>query len=265
MSPDLFDTPKPIIAMAHLGPLPGAPGYDSGRGIDGLIDAVARDIERLQAGGVDAIMFGNEGDRPYVLQAPSEGLAAMSTIVATLKPMLKVPFGVDYLWDPYATVALAVATGASFAREVFAGVYAADMGVWQPDCAGALRLRARLGRQDLKLLFNVNAEFAASLDTRPIERRAQSAVFSSLADAICVSGPLTGQAVDQSELRRVKAAVPDTPVFANTGVNIENIASFLEIADGCVIGTHFKVDGDTWNPVDGGRVRRFMDRVGQLR
>jgi membrane complex biogenesis BtpA family protein len=265
MSLDLFSRPKPIIAMAHLGPLPGAPGYDAGRGIDGLTDAVARDIERLQAGGVDAIMFGNEGDRPYVLQAPSEGLAAMSAIVATLKPLLKVPFGVDYLWDPYATVALAVATGASFAREVFAGVYAADMGVWQPDCAGALRLRARLGREDLKLLFNVNAEFAASLDTRPIERRAQSAAFSSLADAICVSGPLTGQPVDEAELKRVKAAVPDTPVFANTGVNIKNVASILEIADGCVIGTHFKVDGDTWKPVDGDRVQRFMDRVRKLR
>jgi membrane complex biogenesis BtpA family protein len=261
MSPDLFGRPKPIIAMAHLGPLPGAPGYDAGRGIDGLVDAVARDLERLQAGGVDAIMFCNEGDRPYVLQAPAEGVAAMSAIVAALKPMLNV----DYLWDPYATVALAVATGAGFAREVFAGVYAADMGVWQPDGAGALRLRARLGRQDLRLLFNVNAEFAAPLDTRPIERRAQSAVFSCLADAICVSGPLTGQPVDQSELKKVKAAVPDTPVFANTGVSIENVESILEIADGCVIGTHFKVDGDTWNPVDDSRVKRFMDQVAKLR
>ncbi len=251
--------------MAHLGPLPGAPGYDAGRGIEGLVEAVARDIECLQNGGVDAIMFGNEGDRPYVLQAPAEGLAAMAAIVATLKAMLKVPFGVNYLWDPYATVALAVATGASFAREVFTGVYAADMGVWQPDGAGALRLRARLGCKDLQLLFNVNAEFAAPLDTRPIELRAQSAVFSSLADAICVSGPLTGQPVDESELKRVKAAVPGTPVLANTGVNIDNVAGILEVADGCVIGTHFKVGGNTWNPVDRDRVQRFMDRVAKLR
>jgi len=265
MSPDLFSRPKPVIAMAHLGPLPGAPGYDAGRGLEALIEAVATDVEKLQAGGVDAIMFGNEGDRPYVLQAPAEGLAAMAAIVATLKPALKVPFGVNYLWDPYATVALAVATGASFAREVFTGVYASDMGLWQPDGAGALRLRARLGRPDLKLLFNVNAEFAAALDTRPIERRAQSAVFSSLADAICVSGPLTGQPVDQSELKQVKAAVPDRPVLANTGVNLDNVAAILEVADGCVIGTHFKVGGDTWNPVDGDRVKRFMDRVAKLR
>ena len=265
MPSDPFSRPKPVIAMAHLGPLPGAPGYDAKGGIDALIEAAAADIEQLQAGGVDAVLFGNEGDRPYVLQAPPEGLAAMSAIVAALKPMLKVPFGVNYLWDPYATVALAVATGASFAREVFTGVYAADMGLWQPDCAGALRLRARLGRADLKLLFNVNAEFAAPLDTRPIERRAQSAVFSSLADVICVSGPLTGQPVDRSDLERVKAAVPETPVFANTGVNLANVAEILAVADGCVVGTHFKVDGDTWQPVDGERVRRFMDRVAELR
>ncbi len=265
MLDDIFDKAGTVIAMAHLGPLPGAPDYDSDGGIDALVEAAATDIGKLQAGGVDAIMFGNEGDRPYVLEAPAEGLAAMSAIVATLKPMLKVPFGVNYLWDPSATVALAVATGAGFAREVFTGVYASDMGLWEPDCARALRLRARLGRRDLKLLFNVNAEFAAPLDGRTLECRAQSAVFSSLADAICVSGPLTGQEVDQTELMRVKESLPDVPVLANTGVTVDNVARIFEVADGCVIGTHFKVDGDTWNPVDGERVKRFMDVVDRLR
>ena len=172
MLPDLFEKTKPIIAMAHLGPLPGAPGYDADGGIDALTEAVAADIEKLQEGGVDAIMFGNEGDRPYLLKASPESLAAMSVIVARLTPMLRVPFGVNYLWDPYATVALAVATGAAFAREIFTGVYASDMGLWQPDCAGALRLRASLGRPDLKLLFNINAEFAAALDY-PADRAAR--------------------------------------------------------------------------------------------
>ncbi len=251
--------------MAHLGALPGAPGYDADGGIDALVEAVAADIENLQAGGVDAIMFGNENDRPYVLKASPESLSAMTAIVATLKPMLKVPFGVNYLWDPVATVALGAATGASFAREIFTGVFASDMGMWQPDCAGALRLRGQLGRGDLKLLFNINAEFADSLDRRPIEQRAESAVFSSLADIICVSGPLTGQAVDQSALTKVKEKVGDTPVFANTGVRIDNVDDILTIADGCVIGTHFKIDGDTWNPVDGERVKRFMNHVETLR
>ena len=262
---ELFGTSKPVIAMAHLQPLPGSPGYDCDRGVEGLVEAVADDIAALQEGGVDAIMFGNEGDRPYVLKAPPEGLAAMTAVVQALKPNLRVPFGVNYLWDPVATVALAAATGARFGREVFTGVYDSDMGLWQPDCAGALRLRHDLGRDDLKLLFNVNAEFAAPLGDRTIEQRAASAVFSSLADVICVSGPMTGQPVDSSDMERVKSRLPDTPVFANTGVNIDNVADIFSVADGCVIGTHFKRDGDTWNPVEAPRVARFMDKVRGLR
>lgn len=262
---DLGPGRKPIIGMAHLQPLPGSPGYDAAGGVARLVELIAADIEALQAGGIDAIMFGNEGDRPYVLKAPPEGVAAMAAVVSAVRPLLKVPFGVNYLWDPAATVAIAVATGAAFGREVFTGVYASDMGMWAPDAAGALRLRAQLGRPDIKLLFNVNAEFAGSLDTRPIERRAQSAVFSSLADALCVSGPITGQPVDQSELRRVKQTVGATPVLANTGVNLDNIEAILGMADGCVVGTHFKHGGDTWKSVDRARVARFMDKVRALR
>ncbi len=57
----------------------------------------------------------------------------------------------------------------------------------------------------------------------------------------------------------------DTPVFANTGVNMETVADILSIADGAVVGTHFKVDGDTWKPVDRARVERFMETVRRLR
>ena len=256
---------KAVIGMVHIGALPGAPLYDAAGGVPKLIVEAGRDIERLQAGGIHAVMFGNENDRPYQLKAPEEGIAAMTAVIMALKPMLKVPFGVNYLWDPVASVAIACATGAAFAREIFTGLFASDMGMWEPNCAGALRLRKTLGRPDLKLLFNINAEFASSLDTRPIELRAKSAVFSSLADAILVSGPLTGQPVNGSDLRKVKEAVTTVPVFANTGVNLDNVRDILGVADGCIVGTHFKVDGNTWNAIDGGRVKRFMDLVETLR
>ncbi len=256
---------KCVIAMAHIGALPGSPLYDTKGGVAKLVEDVAMDIEKLQTGGVDAIMFGNENDRPYVFKAPPAGIAAMTAVVQALKPMLKVPFGTNYLWDPTASVAIGAVTGASFVREIFTGLFASDMGLWQPDCAAASRLRTQLGRPDMKLLFNINAEFAYSLDQRPIELRAKSAVFSSLADAILVSGPLTGQPADASDLRKVCETVRDVPVFANTGVNIDNVGDVLSIASGVVIGTHFKVDGNTWNPVDAGRVERFMDAVNRLR
>jgi membrane complex biogenesis BtpA family protein len=253
-----------VIAMAHIGALPGSPLFDANGGMQKLIDEVAKDVRYLQANGVHAIMFGNENDRPYRFKAPVESVAAMTAIVSALKPELKLPFGVNFLWDPTASVAIAVATGAAFVREIFTGLFASDMGLWQPNAADALKLRAELGRADLKLLFNINAEFADPLDRRPIELRARSAVFSSLADAILVSGPITGQPAEVADLRNVAAAVRDVPVLANTGVNIDNVAEVMSIAAGVVIGTHFKVEGVTWNPVDPARVRRFMDKVATL-
>jgi membrane complex biogenesis BtpA family protein len=250
---DFFDGKKKVvIGMVHIGALPGTPLYDEKGGMKALIQKAAMDLEALQDGGVDAVMFGNENDRPYSLRAPVGSVAAM-------------PFGVNYLWDPVASVAIAAATGAQFVREIFTGVYASDMGLWVPDCDGALKARRDLGVRDLKLLFNINAEFAASLDTRPLGLRARSAVFSSLADAILVSGPITGQPTEQSALTEVAEAVQDVPVFANTGVNLDNVADVLSVADGCIVGTHFKVAGHTWNAVDPARVRAFMEKVATLR
>jgi predicted TIM-barrel enzyme len=71
--------------------------------------------------------------------------------------------------------------------------------------------------------------------------------------------------VETSDIKAVKAVLGDTPVFANTGVNIDNVRDILAVGDGCIIGTHFKVKGDTWQPVDGDRVKRFMDHVAKLR
>ncbi|WP_374305531.1 BtpA/SgcQ family protein [Ferrovibrio sp.] len=260
-----FGSHKPIIAMIHFGPLPGSPLYDKDGGMQKLIDLAAADIAALQDGGVDAVMFGNEGDRPYLLKASPQSLAAMSFAVGELKRTIRIPFGVNYLWDPVASVALGVASGARFVREIFTGVYDSDMGLWAPDAASAVRLRADCNRADLKLMYNINAEFASPIGDRSIAARAKSAVFSSLADIVLVSGPMTGEAVETGNLKKVKDVLPDTPVFANTGVNIDNVADIMSIADGAVIGTHFKVDGDTWKAVDKARVSRFMDKVRKIR
>lgn len=257
---------KAVIGMCHIGALPGTPLHDARGGMGRLIEDALADIEKLQAGGVDAIMFGNENDRPYVFHAAPEGIAAMTAVVQACKPALRVPFGVNFLWDPLASVAIGAATGASFVREIFTGVFASDMGVWAPDAAAAARLRHNLGCDGMKMLFNINAEFAHSLDQRPVGQRARSAVFSSCADAILVSGALTGEAANPSDLRAVAEALNGSvPVFANTGVRIDTVAEILKVADGVIVGTHFKVDGNTWNPVDGDRVKRFMDLVETLR
>jgi len=257
----VFGEGKPVIGMVHLGALPGTPLYESDTGLQGLLDSARRDLLALQAAGFDAVMFGNENDRPYEFDVDTASTAAMACVIGSLRNEIAVPFGVNVLWDPMSTMALAAATGAAFVREIMTGHYASDMGPWAPDAGRALRYRDRLARPDLAVLYNISAEFAWSLDRRSLAERARSAVFSSIPDAVLVSGAMTGEAAALADLEAVKAAVPATPVLANTGVRHETVAEVLALADGCIVGTALKVGGETWNPVDPERAADFMARA----
>ena len=158
------------------------------------------------------------------------------------------------------TIALAVATGASFAREIMTGTYASDMGSWTPNAGAAMRYRERLGggiwRCSLTSPRNLPGRSIGA--ACPIGRA--SAVFSSIPDAVLVSGAITGEAA-ASDLEAVKKVLPETPVLANTGVKHSTVADVLAVADGCIVGSSLKVDGNTWNPVDPQRASEFMRLV----
>jgi hypothetical protein len=260
----LFGVDKPVIAMAHLPALPGTPRYDRAGGMNALLDRVGPDVEALCRGGVDAILFCNEDDRPYVFRAGIEQIAAMTRVVSVLAPRDR-PFGVDFLWDARAALAMAHATGAVFVREVLTGVYESDMGVWSPQAGEALRFREQIGAGGVRVFYNVVPEFASPLGSRTVAERARSAVVSSLADAILISGPMAGDQPDIRHFEQVKAVTGDVPVLVNTGAKPENIAHYLTLADGVIVGSSLKVDGYTWNPVDPARVEAFMAAVRRVR
>ncbi len=260
-----FGTQRPVIAMVHLGALPGTPLYDGDGGLEALVEGARADLKALQDAGFDAVMFGNENDRPYEFNVDTASTATMAYVIGRLRSEITVPFGVNVLWDPMSTVALAAATGARFVREIFTGTFASDMGLWAPDAGQAMRYRSRLGADDVAMLFNVAAEFAHSLDNRSLPDRARSAVFSSVPDAVLVSGQITGEAAEMADLEAVKRVLPDTPVLANTGVKHDTVADVLSVADGLIVGSALKVDGDTWKAVDPDRAQDFMDRVRSAR
>ena len=160
---DVFGDTKPVIAMVHLPALPGTPLY--GGAMEAVVESARADLRALQGAGVDAVMFGNENDRPYELEVDAASTAAMAFAIGRVRDEITVPFGVNVLWDPMATMALAAATGAQFVREIMTGTYASDMGLWSPDAGAALRYRDRLGSR-AAVLMNVSAEFAHSLDAR---------------------------------------------------------------------------------------------------
>ena len=261
----LFKTNKPIIAMVHLQALPGDPGYDQQKGMKHVVEAAGKDLIALQAGGVDGVMFSNEFSMPYLLKVKCETVAAMARVIGELMDEITVPYGVNVLWDPYASLDLAAAVDAQFVREIFSGAYASDFGIWNPNCGEIVRHQHALGIGHVKLLFNIVPEAASYLAPRPIAEVARSTVFNHKPDALCVSGLTAGVETDMTILKMVKEAVPDVIVFANTGVNIDNVEEQLRIADGAIVATTFKVDGVFSHPVDPARVKRFMDKVKNFR
>jgi uncharacterized protein len=262
---EVFGVDKPIIAMCHLGSLPGDPYYDKSLGLKEVIEWARKDLNALQDGGVDAIMFSNEFSMPYSTKVQTVTVACMARIIGELMPEIRVPIGVNVLWDPYASLDLAVATGAKFVREIFSGVYASDFGLWNLDTGSIVRHKHAISAQDVKLFFNIVPEAAQYMAQRNIVDIAKSTVFNHRPDALCVSGLIAGSQTDVSILGSVKEAVDEVPVFANTGVRLNNVQEQLSIADGAVVGTTFKYNGKFENHVDQNRVEEFMKKVNSLR
>lgn len=262
---DNIGTEKAIIAMCHMQALPGDPGYDEKKGMQYVIDCAAHDMLALQEGGVDAIMFSNEFSLPYLTKVRPETVAAMARVIGCLQSQCKVPFGVNCLWDPFASIDLAVATDAIFIREVISGVYGGDFGLWNTNCGELVRHQNAIGGKSIKKIFNIVPEGAKYLCDRDIKQIARSTNFNCKPDAIAVSGLTAGVETDPQILREVKSVLPDTVVLANTGCRPDTIEKLLSIADGAVVGTTFKVNGVFENAVDVERVKRFMDIVHNTR
>jgi len=261
----VFGTNKPVLGMVHVGALPGSPLYDEKKGLAGLIERAEADYHALVGGGVDGVIICNEHDKPHTLKAGPEIVAAITRITCEITRAKKVPFGIDILWDPIASLAIANSTGAAFIRGVVSGAYSGDLGIWNT-CAGkTLRFRRNIGAGHIKILSNIVPEFSSQISPRDIGQVAKTTAYSSLADAICVSGYMAGTATPLEVLTRSKELLPDTPVFANTGVRPENVAEILSIADGCIVATSFKEGEKPGNPISVANVKKLMAIVKQVR
>ncbi|MHB8089283.1 MAG: BtpA/SgcQ family protein, partial [Anaerolineaceae bacterium] len=165
---DLFNTHKPIIAMCHLEALPGDPGYDAEKGIEWVVERARNDMVALQVGGVDAIMFSNERSLPYLTKVEPITTICMARVITELRSEITIPYGVNVLWDPIASIDLAVATGAQFVREIFTGVYASDFGLWNTNVGQVVRHQYAIQGQNVRLFFNILPEASTYLAERDV-------------------------------------------------------------------------------------------------
>jgi membrane complex biogenesis BtpA family protein len=258
---ELFGVEKPIIALLHIGALPGDPGYDYEKGMDHVLNNARKDLAALQGGGVDGILFSNEYSQPYQRKVDCVTPCAMARVISELRREMAVPFGVHVISDPSATIELAAAVDARFVRSIFSGVYAGEMGIRDNDIAKLIRRKNELRLYDLKMFYMINSESDGDLSNRSLADIAQAIIVKCKPDGLCVSGKSAGNEADSELIASVRMVARTTPVLCNTGVRCDNVTEKLSVSDGAFIGTTFKYDGIFENAVDESRVRCFMDRV----
>lgn len=250
---------RTVIGMVHLIPLPGSPRW-AGSMRDVLAAALV-DARALIDGGVDALLVENFGDAPFTPgRVEPATVAAMSVVAAEVRREFPgTRLGLNVLKnDARAALGVAAAVGAEFIRvNVHSGAVLADQGVVQSDAYGTLRDRRLLG-VDVAILADVGGKHAVPLAPVETEQMARDLVHRGLADALVVSGAATGQATPLGEVKRVRSAVPDVPLLIGSGVTAETAAELLSVADGLIVGTSVKRDGDVRQPVDRARVEKLV-------
>ena len=261
---DLFGTDKPVIGMMHLMAMPTDPKYDEEGGLQKVIDRAVHDINALQNGGIDGVLFTNEFSIPYTDNVRTVTIASMARIIGQIKHLIHVPFGVNVAVDPYKAFDLACATDAQFIRGTFSGAFVSDDGITSMQMGELMRHKHELGLDNLKLLATIVPEGAKQIAEMSIEDIVKSVEFSMNPDAMLVFGLTAGRPIDESLISRAKK-VTETPVFASNGVKASTIKNILSVADGCIVGTSLKYNGSFYDAVDEDRVRELMNIAKEFR
>jgi uncharacterized protein len=252
--------PKVVIGMLHLPALPGSPLY--GGSIASIRESLLRDANALAEGAVHGLMLENFGDVPFFPgRVPAHVVAVMTSLAADVRHALpQLSLGINVLRnDGLSALSIAHAIEAQFIRvNVLCGARVADQGILQGIAHDLLRLRAALKAESIKIFADVDVKHSAPLAERNLADEVDDTLHRGLANALIVSGAGTGKATDPEKVRGVKSAAKDAPVFLGSGVTPASISQLLPHADGFIVGTYFKKDGISTNPVDPQRVRELI-------
>lgn len=247
-----------LIGMVHLQALPGSPA--AGLSMNRIVNRAVAEARTLVRAGFDAVIVENFGDAPFAAErVPPETIAAMSIVVDHVVRAIKVPVGVNVLRnDGLAALGIAAAAGAAFIRlNVLSGTYATDQGIITGRADEVLRCRQSLCPQ-VQIAADVHVKHAVPISQPDIGLAAEETAYRAGGDALIVSGSATGQPADLDAVRRVRAAVPDRPIWIGSGITADEVRAFLDVADGVIVGTALKKGRKTTAKLDPRRVRALV-------
>jgi membrane complex biogenesis BtpA family protein len=252
----LFTTDQPIIGMAHLLALPGAPRFQGD--LEAIYERAWADADALVRAGVDGLIVENFNDDPYLVGEPEPAqLALMAAITRDIRRAVSIPVGVNVQFNAWqAEMAIAYTCGVQFVRvEVFVDRVLSAQGVVEPCSAQIMRLRRHYSAA-VQLWADVQTKYTTNVIPQSIAQSANAAQEAG-ADAIIVTGAATGSATPLEAVAEAKSAVR-VPVVVGSGTTLSNVRDVLQVADGAIVGSALKVDGRVALPVSYERTAALM-------
>jgi uncharacterized protein len=246
---------KPLVAMIHLPPLPGAGNYD-GAPVRAIADRAMREAEMLADAGFDALLIQNTHDRPSSVVAPAETLTAMTAVAEAVSRVVPCPLGINiHKNDGPGAVAVAHAVGAAFVRvKVLVGATLGPEGIIQGNADAVIRLRNRLQAH-----IEVWADLG-ELTSMPVVNVA----IDVLADWTARFGSADRLIVTETDVARSASAVSaarkgtSVPILIGGRSDPGSIALALASSDGVIVGSYLHAGGKTANELDPQRVRDLI-------
>jgi membrane complex biogenesis BtpA family protein len=257
---------KFLAAMIALLPLPGSPRYG---GDDKAIQAQAlSDLRHYLDAGVDSIILENSLDLPYVKPPlPPAAIQLVKRIAREIRSRFPGPIGIQMLEAANETaLEIAHETSLDFLRvEGYVFAHIGGAGLIEA-CAGKiLRLRKKLGCDQIKVFADVkkkHCSHALTMDLDITDAIKQSEFF--LADGVIITGPRTTEPPDVRELRRAKKQA-HVPVLIGSGMTAANIRTYFPLADGFIVGSTFRRNGQFLALLEPKRLDAFMKVFRKLR
>jgi membrane complex biogenesis BtpA family protein len=262
----IFPKPKAVIAMIHVAALPGTP--ESSLSVAEVVGLAVREARLYRQAGVDGIGIENMHDLPYLRGGVGPEIVAGMTLVGqAVKAECGLPVGVQVLAGAnLEAMAVAHAAGLDFIRaEGYVFAHVADEGIIESSAARLLRYRKLIGAERVQVWADVKKKHSAHAITADVSLglTAETVEFMR-GDVVIVTGAVTGDPCRVEDVEEARAHTR-LPVVLGSGVTVDNLDRFFGLADGFIIGTHFKVDSNWANTVDPRRVEAFMAAVEKLR
>jgi membrane complex biogenesis BtpA family protein len=257
---------KFLGAMIAVQPLPGAPRYAGDD--DAIVAGAISDLRHYIEAGADVVVLENSHDLPYIKPPlPARAVRVMTRVARTVRRQFDGPIGIQMLEAANETaLEIAAAAGLDFLRvEGYVFAHLGGAGLIE-GCAGKLlRRRRQLGVEHIKVFGDVkkkHCSHALTGDLDIVDEVKQAEFF--LVDGMVVTGARTMEPPDLTELRRVKKNARK-PVLIGSGLTPENLASYYLLADGFIVGSTFRENGDFLGALDPARLAKFMKAFRSLR